>query len=67
MNKRIGPKVNQECNRAIHVLNKHNSLPLGPKQPLSPSTKDVQFNLSKCQKLDIDTYKLSAINSTVQP
>ena len=47
MSNRIGPTVQHVWNGAISVqqffsvCDKHNSLPLGPKQLLSPSTKEL--------------------------
>ena len=43
MHKQIHPKVKQVWNVAMHVLHKHkhNSLPLGPILPSSPSTKEL--------------------------
>ena len=48
MNNRIGPNAKQVCNIAMYVLHifgvchNHNSLPLGPIQSSSPSTKELR-------------------------
>ena len=47
VNNQIGPTVKHEWNVSMYLLHifcicrKHNSLPLGPIQPSSPSTKEL--------------------------
>ena len=65
---RLTPKVKRACNVAINVLHifkvgwyKHNSSPLGPIQPSSPSTKELHAWSNEDKTRERKVFQSSAV------